>query len=59
MHYSCFVVQEKTSVLTGQTVIDRLEFGQFDDAEVEANLKEIEPVITKKKLVKDILEKKP
>mgnify|MGYP001055496328 CR=1 FL=1 len=40
---------EKTAVLTGQTVIDGLEFGQFDEAEVEANPEEIEPVITKKK----------
>ena len=40
---------EKTAALTGQTVIEGIEFNQFDEAEVEANPEEIEPVITKKK----------
>lgn len=40
---------EKTASLTGQTVIEGLEYGQFDEAEVEANPEEIENVITKKK----------
>lgn len=40
---------EKTSVITGQIAIDGVAFGQFDEAEVEANPEEIEPVITKKR----------
>lgn len=40
---------EKTAALTGQTVIDGLEYGQFDEAEAQADPEEIETVITKKK----------
>ncbi|AOY76776.1 hypothetical protein [Clostridium formicaceticum] len=40
---------EKTSALSGQIVIEGVEFGQFDEAEVEADPEEIEPVITKKR----------
>ena len=40
---------EKTATITGQTVIEGVEFGQFDEAEAEANPEEIEPVIVKKR----------
>lgn len=40
---------EKTATLTGQIILDGMEFGQFDEAEIEANTDEVEPVITKKK----------
>lgn len=40
---------EKTAVITGQIVIDGIECGQFDEAEVEANPEVIEPIITRKK----------
>ncbi len=39
---------EKTSTITGQIVIEGVEFGQFDEAETEANPEEIEPVISKR-----------
>lgn len=40
---------EKTSVITGQIVLDGLVFGQFDEAETEAKADEVEPVISRKK----------
>lgn len=40
---------EKTAALTGQIGLEGMEFGQFDEAEVEANPDEEETVITKKK----------
>ena len=40
---------EKTSAISGQITLDVAPFGQFDEAEVEANLEEIEQVISKKK----------
>ncbi|MBI4855372.1 MAG: Snf7 family protein [Acetobacterium woodii] len=40
---------EKTSVISGQIVLDELAFGQFDEAEIEARVDEIEPVISQKK----------
>lgn len=41
---------EKTAaVISGQIAIDGVELGQFDEAEVEANPEEVEPVITKKR----------
>ena len=40
---------EKTSVISGQIILDGVEFGQFDEAEVEAINEEIEPVITQKR----------
>lgn len=40
---------EKTAALTGQIILEGMEFGQFNEAEVEANPDEEEPVITKKK----------
>lgn len=45
------ITQEKRPLvsLTGQIVIEGVEYGQFDEAEVEANPYEEEPVITKKK----------
>ncbi|CAK7046553.1 MAG: hypothetical protein TIS_03361 [Tissierella sp.] len=45
------MTQEKRPLvsLTGQIVIEGVEYGQFDEAEVEANPYEEEPVITKKK----------
>lgn len=40
---------EKTAVISGQIAIEGVAFGQFDEAEVEANPEEVEPVITKKR----------
>ncbi|WP_312907139.1 IS66 family transposase [Tissierella praeacuta] len=40
---------EKTAIISGQIAIDGVALGQFDEAEVEANPEEIEPIITKKK----------
>ncbi len=40
---------EKTSVISGQIAMVEVAFGQFDEAEVEANPEEVEPVITKKR----------
>ncbi|WKY49016.1 IS66 family transposase [Eubacteriaceae bacterium ES3] len=40
---------EKTSVISGQIVMEELAFGQFDEAEIEACADEPEPVITQKK----------
>lgn len=40
---------EKTSVLSGQIAIDEVVFGQFDEAETDANSEELEPIITKKR----------
>lgn len=40
---------EKTSVISGQMIIDGVEYGQFNEAEIEAVEEEIEPVITKKR----------
>lgn len=40
---------EKTSVISGQIVLDGLVFGQFDEAETEAKADEVEPVISRKK----------
>lgn len=40
---------EKTAVISGQIALEAVEFGQFDEAETEANLEEVEPIITKKK----------
>jgi len=40
---------EKTAAITGQIVMESIEFNQFDEAEVEANPEEIEPVITNKR----------
>ena len=43
------VKSEKTTALSGQIVLEGVEFSQFDEAEVEADPEEIEPVITKKR----------
>src|SRR5690554_67962 len=40
---------EKTSAISGQITLDAVAFGQFDEAEVEANIEEVEQVISKKK----------
>ena len=39
---------EKTSAITGQIVMDEIiDYGQFNEAEVEANPSEIEPILKK------------
>lgn len=40
---------EKTAALTGQIILEGMEFGQFDEAEVESDPDEEETVISKKK----------
>ena len=40
---------EKTAALTGQIVLEGMEFGEFNEADVTANPKEVEPIITKKR----------
>lgn len=40
---------EKTSVITGQIALEEVALGQFDEAEIEADIEEVEPVITKKR----------
>lgn len=49
---------EKTSAISGQITLDAVAFGQFDEAEVEANIEEVEQVISKRKPVLVILGKK-
>ena len=43
------IKSEKSSVLTGQILLDGMEFGQFDEAETYSDEEEVEEVISKKK----------